>query len=346
MSRQHRSKLQGFIKFGVVIGLALSAAGCGRIPFVPVYNGNPNGFFEHYGSGRTAAAHGPREVTVRRGDTLSEIALRNGVPTRELAQANGLRAPFTIYVGQELTVPGSPTHTVRRGESLSQIAAVYDVDARELARTNNIRRPDRIYAGQEIVLPWSSRTSASPAPARTTYASNTTTDNSPVTTTRTASRNTVERAAPTPRRVTPVAASAVSARDLTPPARSGRGFMWPVSGPIISDFGPKAEGQHNDGVNIAVPEGTPVRAADAGVVIYSGNEVPGYGNLVLIRHENGYVTAYAHNSRLNVSQGHVVDRGEIIALSGRTGRVTEPQVHFEVRRNSEAVNPAQFLAGA
>lgn len=342
MARQYRNTLQSIVRVGVVIGLALAATGCGRIPFVPVYNGNPNGFFEHYGSGRTAVASRPHAVTVRRGDTLSEIALRNGVPTRELAQANGLRAPFTIYVGQELTVPGAPTHTVRRGESLSQIAANYDVDARQLARSNNIRRPDRIYAGQEIVLPWSNSTTS--APARTTsYASNS--SSTPVTT-RTASRNATERAAPTPRRVTPVAASAVSARDLTPPARSGQGFMWPVSGRIISDFGPKDEGQHNDGVNIAVPEGTPVRAADAGVVIYSGNEVPGYGNLVLIRHENGYVTAYAHNSRLNVAQGHVVERGEIVALSGRTGRVTEPQVHFEVRRNTEAVNPAQFLAGA
>lgn len=343
MTRQHWSRLQGIAKFGIIIGLALAATGCGRIPLLPVYNGNPQGFFEHYGSGRSEVPAGPRAVTVRRGDTLSEIALRNGVPTRELAQANGLRAPFTIYVGQRLTVPGAPTHTVRRGESLSQIAAQHNVETRELASANNIRRPDRIYAGQQIVLPWSSTTTAAPA-RTTTYASNTTTT-TPVTS-RTASRNSTERAAPTPRRVTPVAASAVSARDLAPPPRSGQGFMWPVTGRIISDFGPKDEGQHNDGVNIAVPEGTPVRAADAGVVIYSGNEVPGYGNLVLIRHENGYVTAYAHNSRLNVAQGHVVERGEIVALSGRTGRVTEPQVHFEVRRNAQAVNPAQFLAGA
>jgi murein DD-endopeptidase MepM/ murein hydrolase activator NlpD len=342
MAQQYRSKLQSFFRLTLVLGLALGATACGRIPFVPVYNGNPNGFFDHYGSGRTAAANRPHEVTVRWGDTLSEIALRNGVPTRELAQANGIRAPFTIYQGQRLTVPGAPTHTVRRGESLSQIAARYNVDTRELARSNNIRRPDRIYAGQEIVLPWSA-TGGAAAPPRTTYASNSSTS---TTTASAAPRPRAERAAPAPRRVTPVAASAVSARDLTPPARSGQGFMWPVNGRIISDFGPKAEGQHNDGVNIAVPEGTPVRAAESGVVIYSGNEVPGYGNLVLIRHQNGYVTAYAHNSRLNVAQGHVVERGEIIALSGRTGRVIEPQVHFEVRRNTEAVNPTQFLAGA
>jgi len=122
--------------------------------------------------------------------------------------------------------------------------------------------------------------------------------------------------------------------------------MWPVDGRIISTYGPTESGQHNDGINISVPAGTPVLAADAGVVIYQGNQVPGYGSLILIRHSNGYVTAYAHNSRIQVRQGQEVARGEQIARSGRSGRVSEPQLHFEVRRNSDPVNPAQFLAGA
>ncbi len=338
MSQQIRSSLHVVLKAGTIAVLAMMLASCGRVPFAPVYHGNGHFIFENRG-GRAEAGNRPYQVTVRRGDTLSEIALRHGVPTRDLAQANGIRAPFTIYAGQGLTIPGAPTHTVRRGESLSVIAARYDIEMRALARSNNIRRPDRIYAGQELVLPWS----ASPgrASASTRMALNDTSRSSR----RAAARPRAERTAPATRRVSPVPASAVSARDLAPPPRSGRGFMWPVDGPIVSDFGPKGGGQHNDGINIAVPEGTPVRAADSGVVIYAGNEVPGYGKLILIRHDNGYVTAYAHNSRLNVPQGHVVDRGEIIALSGRTGRVTEPQVHFEVRRDTQAVNPAQFLAG-
>jgi len=336
MLLHNQQSLHRLVKLGVIAGLALSLASCGRMPFAPVYHGNGQAFFEHFGA-RAQPGHNPYRVTVRRGDTLSEIALRNGIPTRQLAQANGLRAPFTIFAGQELTIPGAPTHTVRRGDTLSVIAARYDLETNDLARANNIRRPDRIYAGQEIVLPWAA---ASAAPARTRTASNTSSTHSA------SARPRSERAAPATRRVTPVSASAVSARDMAPPPRSGRGFMWPVDGHVVSNFGPKDDGQHNDGVNIAVPEGTPVRAADSGVVIYAGNEVPGYGNLVLIRHESGYVTAYAHNSRLSVVQGHVVERGEIVALSGRTGRVTEPQVHFEVRRNARAVNPAQFLAGA
>lgn len=334
-SKQTQKALQSVVKLTLIAGLVLGLSACSRFPFAPVHRGNPAAFFEHFGGGARPSSN-PQHVTVRRGDTLSEIAIRHGIPTRDLAQANGIRAPFTIYAGQRLTIPGAPTHTVRRGESLSVIAERYDMDTRELARANNIRRMDRIYAGQELVLPWAA---GDAAPARTMMASNTSSSRAPA-------RPRTERAAPAPRRVTPVPASAVSARDLAPPPRSGRGFMWPVDGRIVSDFGPKGDGRHNDGVNIAVPEGTPVRVADSGVVIYAGNEVPGYGNMVLVRHENGYVTAYAHNSRLNVRQGHVVERGEIIALSGRTGRVTEPQVHFEVRRNARAINPAQYLAGA
>jgi len=336
MSQQNRNSLQRFAKLGAIAMLALMAASCSRIPFAPVFHGNGHSIFERNG-GRAETGNTPYQVTVRRGDTLSEIALRHGVPTRDIAQANGIRAPFTILVGQRLTVPGAPTHTVRRGESLSVIAGRYNLDTRELARANSILRPDRIYAGQQIVLPWGATGSR-----RSTSSTQVASISSP----RAAARPRAERTTPAPRRVTPTPASSVSARDLAPPARSGRGFMWPVDGQIVSGYGPKGDGQHNDGINIAVPEGTPVRAADSGVVIYAGNEVPGYGNLILIRHESGYVTAYAHNSRFTVGQGHVVDRGEIVALSGRTGRVSSPQVHFEVRRDAQAVNPSQFLAGA
>ncbi len=284
-----------------------------------------------------ARANGPQEVRVRRGDTLSEIALRNDVPFRALASANNIRAPYTIFVGQELTVPGPPTHTVRRGESLSVIAARYDVSTRQLARQNRIRRADHIDVGDQITLPWTAATPATNGISRNVAAAQPRS---------TATSRPQERTAPQPRRITPQPANVVSARELAPPPRSGQGFRWPVDGQVISDFGPKDGGQHNDGINISVPVGTPVHAADAGVVIYSGNEVPGYGNLILIRHDSGYVTAYAHNSRLNVAQGAVVTQGQVLALSGRSGRVSEPQVHFEVRRNSRAVNPAQFLAGA
>lgn len=120
-------------------------------------------------------------------------------------------------------------------------------------------------------------------------------------------------------------------------------FRWPVRGRIISDFGAKPGGARNDGVNLAVPEGTPVKAADAGTVIYSGNELKGFGNLVLLRHADGWVSAYAHNSKLNVKRGDSVARGEAIANAGASGSVSQPQVHFELRQGNKPVDPLRYL---
>jgi hypothetical protein len=121
-------------------------------------------------------------------------------------------------------------------------------------------------------------------------------------------------------------------------------FRWPVRGRVIAGFGPKPSGQQNDGINLAVPEGTSVKAAEDGVVAYAGNELKGYGNLVLVRHNNGYVTAYAHASELKVKRGDKVTRGQIIALAGQTGGVSSPQLHFEIRKGSTPVDPIQLMA--
>jgi murein DD-endopeptidase MepM/ murein hydrolase activator NlpD len=119
-------------------------------------------------------------------------------------------------------------------------------------------------------------------------------------------------------------------------------FRWPARGRVIAGFG--ANGG-NEGINIAVPEGTPVKAAEAGTVTYAGSEVKGYGNLVLIKHENGYVSAYAHNGSLNVKRGEQVKRGQVIATSGQTGNVTSPQLHFEIRKGATPVDPLKHLGG-
>jgi murein DD-endopeptidase MepM/ murein hydrolase activator NlpD len=123
-------------------------------------------------------------------------------------------------------------------------------------------------------------------------------------------------------------------------------FRWPVRGKVITSYGAKTNGKSNDGINLAVPEGTPVKAAEDGVVAYSGNELKGYGNLVLVRHSNGYVTAYAHASELLVKRGETIKRGQIIAKSGQSGEVGSPQLHFEIRKGSSPVDPLQFLNGA
>lgn len=128
------------------------------------------------------------------------------------------------------------------------------------------------------------------------------------------------------------------------PSREGTAFLWPVEGEIVSGFGPKDGGLHNDGINIRARRGEPVKASEAGVVVYAGDDLKGYGNLVLIRHEGGWVTAYAHNDRLLVARGDTVSRGDVVAWAGQSGGLSEPQLHFEVRKGTKAVDPLRYLA--
>jgi murein DD-endopeptidase MepM/ murein hydrolase activator NlpD len=131
-----------------------------------------------------------------------------------------------------------------------------------------------------------------------------------------------------------------------PPPRSGQTFLWPIAGgKVISDYGAKNGGLHNDGINIAAPKGATVRAAENGVVAYAGNELRGFGNLVLVRHADNYVTAYAHTDKVLVKRGDKVRRGQAIAEVGDSGSVDKPQLHFEIRRGSQALDPRKLLSG-
>jgi murein DD-endopeptidase MepM/ murein hydrolase activator NlpD len=120
-------------------------------------------------------------------------------------------------------------------------------------------------------------------------------------------------------------------------------LRWPASGKVIAGFGGRPDGTHNDGINVSVPLGTEVHAAEDGVVAYAGSELKGYGNLVLLRHDNGWVTAYAHNDELLVKRGDKIKRGQVIAKAGKTGSVDQPQVHFELRQGSKPVDPVPYL---
>ena len=144
-------------------------------------------------------------------------------------------------------------------------------------------------------------------------------------------------AAPEAAKVTPAA--------NPPPSEAAAGkFRWPVRGRIIAGFGKRPDGSHNDGVNVAVAQGTEVYAAEAGKVAYAGNELKGYGNLVLIRHANGWVSAYAHADQILVRPNDEVRRGQVIARAGKTGAVDQPQLHFELRQGSRPVDPVPHLA--
>lgn len=279
---------------------------------------------------------GPGErYTVQSGDTLSEIAEACGLSQSELANANGLYPPYELMAGQELTFPRPSTHTVRRGENLYRIGLRYNINYIDLAAHNGIPAPYSIEVGQVLQLPTGAVRTVSLDPPDVRREPS----RPPATRPSTGSSNTSVTVVeadppPPPRRETP--------RE-TPASTGPVTFQWPISGTVISTFGPKPDGQRNDGINIAAEEGASVRASAAGTVVYAGGELAGYGELVLIRHDGGWVTAYAHNSRLLVAEGDRVTQGQLIAEAGSTGSVDSPQVHFEIRQGVTPVDPAGHL---
>lgn len=290
-------------------------------------------------------------VVVRRGETLYEIARRTGAPMRDLIDANHLQPPYRLAPGTLLVVPRTPPYVVRRGDTLYSIAEAEGVDLYSLARMNELRPPFAVRPGEVLKLPPTVRPPlASAVRLAPLPRGNPTT----VATTRLAPVGAAAGAPPPPHKpeiarlapTQPPAAPAPRATETPTPVSSPHAdrFIWPVQGRIIGRYGTTAAGTHNDGINIAAPAGTPVRAADAGVVAYAGNELRGYGDLILIKHADGWMTAYAHNGSILVHRGEAVRRGQEIATVGETGIVNEPQLHFEIRRGTQAFDPLDYLS--
>ncbi len=244
------------------------------------------------------------------------------------------------------------THVVVRGDTLMNLSRRYHLSLRDIASANQLTYDARLKIGDRITIPGDARHApAAPAPAasaaKPTIAAAPVAKPQPVTAapSHVASRQTpVNAEAPASARIASPATEPAERTSTT--ASAVPQFRWPVRGRVISGFGPLPNGQQNDGVNLSVPEGTAVRAADDGVVAYSGSELKGYGNLILVRHGDGFVTAYAHASELMVKRGDTVRRGQVIAKSGATGNVTAPQLHFEIRKGSAPVDPTRYLSGA
>ena len=286
---------------------------------------------------------GGGRYVVAKGDSLYGIARRFGLPIRAVIDANDLQPPYALTIGQALKVPNAQIHEVAAGDTIYNIAQRYDIDRSELVRLNDIQPPYTIPLGQKLILPTpGSAVDNEPAPTEVAYTPPQEPMGEPAAEAPQTAVATPEPAAPRPS----VAKSPekVRAALANPPARAGSSFFWPVQGPLLSSYGAKAGGEHNDGINIAAPRGTPVRAAENGVVAYAGQELKGFGKLLLVKHADGWVTAYAHNEELLVAAGDTVQRGQTIARVGSSGHVDRPQLHFEVRRGTRAVNPEAQLS--
>lgn len=324
-----------------------------------------------------AQASGGTKIIVGTSDTLDVLAKRYHVTPQAILAANGYKGPRALSPGQQLIIPhpataaapvpalapvaaapaakpvatmAAPpsTHFVNHGDTLASIARKNHISAAELARANGLDPSAKLKLGTKLTVP-GAKTAAVAAPAAA----------APV-------AGTLQPAAAAPAPATKMAAAAapvqsarlaqatanVEEKPAETPAKAAETtsalptFRWPVRGKVVTSYGAKTNGKSNDGINLAVPEGTPVKAAEDGVVAYSGNELKGYGNLVLVRHPNGYVTAYAHASELLVKRGDTIKRGQVIAKSGQSGEVASPQLHFEIRKGSSPVDPLQFLNGA
>jgi murein DD-endopeptidase MepM/ murein hydrolase activator NlpD len=324
----------------LVLGLAVAACSPSYDSRVPVSHGDG-----------PLQVQRPATVTVYAGDTVYAIARRYSLSVRDLIEANHLQAPYQLQPGMVLRLPGGGSdYVVQRGDTLSVLARRFKVDFNALAATNGKRPPYMLQVGERLTIPGAKgaggATAAASAPAGGSGSIVVASPNAPGGA-RAAART---PATPPPdqppayARAPAASPAASSALPAAPPARGGSQFLWPLRGEVVAEFGPlPGKGQHNDGINIAAARGTPVKAAENGVVAYVGNELKGFGNLLLVKHADNWMTAYAHNDQLMVKRGDQVRRGQIIATVGASGSVTSPQLHFEIRRGTEAVNPVEFL---
>lgn len=275
--------------------------------------------------------------TVLKGDTVYKVARNYQLPIREIITLNNIQAPYVLNVGYRMKLPPPNNYRVRAGDSVTGIARLYEVSPSQIVRLNGLQSPYRLNVGQVLRLPSLLGNTPPPAAAApiATNASVARVEEAPDdTVAKPGQKPTVRQASTTQRASLP----------NSTPKLSGNGqYMRPVDGKIISSFGPKEGGLHNDGINIRAPKGTPVRAAQNGVVVYTGDDLEGYGNLILVRHEGGRMTAYAHLDKTLINRGQTVKQGQSIGTVGSTGQVSTPQLHFEIRHGSKALNPVQYL---
>ena len=318
---------------GITVLLAASLSGCVVVPlnsmdgYQRVRAVNSRSTKVHDRSQYRLQSVSPSFITVYKGDTVYSLSRKYTVPTRALIETNGLKAPFLLSPGQRLRLPPASIHIVQKGDTIYSISRRYSVDMSLLARQNQLKAPYNIYEGQFLKLPGSiveyKETQVAALKTPTSSATKT-------------NKKTTTKQIKQPSKKN-------SVRLPAPPVRSKAKFAWPVEGKVMTKFGSAGAGRHNDGINIKVNEGVSVRAAENGVVAYAGNELKGFGNLLLIKHADGWITAYAHNSKILAKRGETVVRGQPIAKAGKTGNAKEAQLHFEIRKGTKAVDPLAYM---
>lgn len=270
--------------------------------------------------------------TVKRGDTLWSISQSYDVNLRDLLEKNKLVAPYRLKSGSRLLIPAPSKYKVRAGDTLYKVSRIFETTTTDVASLNKLKSPYALKIGQVLRIP-----SPYIAPKKNTVSS------APKEEFKSATVAKVDKETLPEAKVVQLQNTAPNTANKKLALAGKNSFIKPVSGKVISRFGPKADGLHNDGINIQAPRGSTVRVADKGVVVHSGNEIEGYGNMVLVRHANGYLSAYAHMDKSIVKKGDVVSRGQAIGTVGATGSIKTPQLHFEIRKGRDAINPETII---
>ena len=253
-----------------------------------------------------------KTIKIYTGDSLYSISKREGVSIRSIIEVNNLEPPFILYEGKELIIPISKIHIVQTGNTLWDIANCYKVSVIEIRGLNNLKIKDKIYKGKKLFIPINEK-----------------------------NRNLVCK--DTSKLIVKVDKRKKKILNKKNIVSNKTDYLWPVKGKILSKYGLLAKGLRNDGINISGNKGDPVFASKDGKVVYAGNEIQAFGNLILIKHYDNKTTAYAHLDKIKVKKGQTVKKGEVIAALGSSGKVSKPQLHFELRDSNGPLNPLKYL---
>ena len=248
---------------------------------------------------------------VIKGDNLYSISKKFNIPIQKIIKSNKITSPFKIFPNQKIFLPRNKVYTVKKGDTLYSISRKFKTDLFSLSVLNKLNNVNQIKVNQKILIP---ENILKPKKIKQKEKPLQKTENKKI----------------------------IKKKLLT--NKVDTDFIWPVKGKILNNFGSETPGFFNDGINISSNLGTSVKASLDGEIVYSGNEIPGYGNLILIKHSKNWITAYAHLEKILKKKGNYVKKGETIGLVGKTGNVSEVQLHFEIRKGKEAVNPLKYLS--
>ncbi len=317
-------------------------------------------------------------VIVQQGETLYSIAKKNGVPLRDLIDTNNLEPPYALKAGSAIKIPFPNYHESREGETLYSISRMYDMKVNDVIALNNLKFPYPIYPGDKIKIVKDKNKKSEKNPQLALESKVKKENNikpseekakeivekknskeiekygfkpSEVRALELAKKNDSSRTAqniinPSKNEIVETKLSInkpIDKDSIKKIANKTNRFSWPVRGEVISKFGPKSAGLYNDGINIKAKDGQAVSSSEDGIVAYVGSELKGYGNLVIVKHSGGWISAYAHLKNSAVAIGQKISKGQKIGNVGNSGKVKFPQLYFGLRKGRDAVNPENYL---